>query len=68
MADGKDFSEWMGVILDVFNDRLDKTSNSLLKKVFRGAHEQNAPGTRCRLSPTADVPLHTSRAAMGRYC
>ena len=21
MADGKDFSEWMGVILDVFNDR-----------------------------------------------
>ena len=26
MADGKDFSEWMEVILDVFNDRPDKTS------------------------------------------
>ena len=23
---------------------------------------------RCRLSPTADVPSHTSRAAMRRYC
>jgi len=28
----------------------------------------DTPGMRCRLSPTADVPSHTSRAAMGRYC
>ena len=25
MADDEDYSEWMGVILDVFNDRPDKT-------------------------------------------
>ena len=25
MADDKDYSEWMGVVLDVFNDRPDKT-------------------------------------------
>jgi hypothetical protein len=38
-----------------------------LSKV-QSVDQRDAPGMRCRLSPTADVPSHTSRAAMGTGC
>ena len=40
MADDKDFSEWMGVVLDVFNDRPDKT---YLVVVVGVDYERNGP-------------------------
>ena len=40
MADDEDFSEWMGVILDVFNDRPDKT---YLVKIVGVDYEINGP-------------------------
>jgi len=40
MADDEDYSEWMGVILDVFNDRPDKT---YLVKVVGVDHWMDEP-------------------------
>jgi len=40
LADDEDYSEWVGVVLDVFNDRPDKT---YLVKVVGVDYEKNGP-------------------------